>query len=97
MLDGAELVGDVEDGHAELGAELGEERRERLLRLRVDAGRRLVECEQGRFGREGARDERTLLHAAGQRPQRRVRAVTQADTFDRLPDGGAVDRVQAPE
>src|SRR5690349_21070262 len=40
-----ELVGDVDDGHAELAAELVEQRGERLLRLGVDAGRRLVEDE----------------------------------------------------
>ena len=47
VLDGAELVRDVEDRDAELVAEPGEERRERFLRLGVDAGRRLVEREEG--------------------------------------------------
>ena len=72
-LDGAELVRDVEDRHAELGVELIEQRRERVLRLDVDAGRRLVEHEQLRPGRERLRDERALLLA-------RRRAATAAAT-----------------
>jgi hypothetical protein len=46
VLDGAEFVRDVEDRGAELHAELVEQDRERLLRLGVDTGRRLVEDEQ---------------------------------------------------
>src|SRR4051794_20774207 len=52
VLDRAELVRDVEDRHTELVVEAVEQRRERLLRLDVDAGRRLVEHEQARLRRE---------------------------------------------
>ena len=45
-LDRAELVRHVQDRHAELGVQLVEEHRERILRLDVDAGRRLVQHEQ---------------------------------------------------
>src|SRR5687767_9992399 len=46
LLDGPELVRDEEDGRVELRVQLGEQHRERLLRVDVDAGRRLVEHEQ---------------------------------------------------
>src|SRR5919201_2396412 len=39
-LDGAELVRDVDDGGAQLAPQLVEQRRQRLLRRRVDACRR---------------------------------------------------------
>ena len=45
-LDGAELVRDVQDRDAELRVQAIEEAGERLLRLGVDAGRRLVEHEE---------------------------------------------------
>jgi hypothetical protein len=45
LLDRAELVRDEEDGRVELGVQLGEKHRERLLRVDVDAGRRLVQHE----------------------------------------------------
>jgi hypothetical protein len=44
-LDGSELVRDVEDRDPELAVEMREQLAERLLRLRVDAGGRLVERE----------------------------------------------------
>ena len=87
MLDGSELVRDVEDRDAELGAELGEQDGERLLGLRVDTRRRLVEREEQRLGRERLGDEGALLQAARQRAQRRVGSVAQADALDRTRDG----------
>src|SRR5437867_7103540 len=57
----AELVRHVEDRHVELTMELLEQRAQRLLALRVDAGGRLVEDEQIRIRRERLRDERPLL------------------------------------
>src|SRR5918996_1134564 len=44
-LDGAELVGDVDDGRPQLVVQAREQDGERLLRLHVDARRRLVEDE----------------------------------------------------
>ena len=80
-LDRAELVGDVEDGDAQLAVESVEELAERLLRLGVDAGRRLVEHEQRRLARERLGDERTLLLTAGERlsgGQRTVESPTRS-------------------
>ena len=51
LLDGAELVRDVQDRHVQLAAKALQQRGERLLRLDVDAGRRLVEHEQLRARR----------------------------------------------
>ena len=79
VLDGAELVGDVEDRDAELGAKLREKRGERLLRRGVDARRRLVECEQRGLGRERLGDECALLHPSGKRAQRRPRPLGEPD------------------
>jgi hypothetical protein len=74
-----------------------EERRERGLRLGVDAGRRLVEHEQRRLAGERLRDERALLLAAGEPAQRRVRAVSEADALDRLVDDRTVAPPQRPQ
>src|SRR6059058_6247873 len=51
-LDCAELVGDIEDRHTQVGVQAVEQLCEGLLRRDVDAGRRLVEDEQSRPGRE---------------------------------------------
>ena len=67
-----------------------EELRKRLLRGRVHARRRLVEREQRRLRSEGARDEGPLLHAAGERAQRRGRAIPEADAVDRLRHSAAI-------
>src|SRR3954453_17108027 len=56
-LDGAELVRPVEDRRAEIGGETGEQAAQRLLRLGVDAGGRLVEDEHRRLSCERLRDE----------------------------------------
>src|SRR5438046_2337665 len=63
VLDRPELVGDVEDRHAELAVEPLEQDGERLLRRDVDACRRLVEREQPRLAGERLRDQRALLLA----------------------------------
>ena len=64
VLHRAELVRDVHDRDAELAVERSEELCQRLLRLGVDAGCRLVENEERRLARERLRDERALLHSA---------------------------------
>ena len=86
VLDRAELVRHVDDRHAELRVQRGEKLGERLLGLGVDARRRLVEHEQRRLPGERLRDERPLLHAARQRPDRRVRDAREPDAIDRLGD-----------
>src|SRR5690349_16469527 len=63
-LDGAELVRDQQDRHAEVAVQLAEEPRKRLLRVDVDARRRLVEHEQLRPRRQRLGHERALLLAA---------------------------------
>jgi hypothetical protein len=60
-LDGAELVRDVDDRHAELLVELAQKGRERLLGIDVDPGRRLVENEKVRLACERLRDVGALL------------------------------------
>jgi hypothetical protein len=97
MLDRSELVGDVHDRRSELTVEPGEELRERLLRLGVDAGRRLVEDEQGRLPGERLGDERALLHPARESAERGVRDGAQADAADRLVDEAAIVGPQAPD
>ena len=64
-LDRAELVREEEDRHAELAVQLAEQPGERLLRVDVHAGGRLVQDEQLGLGRERLGDERPLLLAAG--------------------------------
>src|SRR6478672_6065803 len=82
VLDGSELVRHVDDRHSELAVQAGEETRDRLLGLRVHAGRRLVENEKRRLCRERLRDERSLLHAARERAKRPVGERLQADARD---------------
>jgi hypothetical protein len=64
-LDRSELVRDVEDGHLKLSVAPFQPRSECLLRLHVDAGRRLVQHQEGRLPRERLGDEGALLLAAG--------------------------------
>jgi hypothetical protein len=70
--------------------ERGEKRGERLLRLGVDARRRLVEDEERGLAGECLGDEGALLHPAGERPNRAVREGCEADAVDRLRDERAV-------
>ena len=86
VLDGAELVRDVDDRDAELTVERRQQLGERLLRLGVDAGGRLVEHEQRRLAGQRLRDERALLHPARERAERRVGDRREADPVDRLRD-----------
>ena len=58
--------------------------------LDVDARRRLVERQQRRLGGERAGDERPLLHAARERPQRVVRALREPDPPDCATDGNPI-------
>ena len=70
---------------------------ERLLRLDVDPGRRLVEREQLRACDERLGDERALLLAAGEAPDRAPGKGREANPFDRLVDRFPVDGAQAAE
>ena len=90
LLDRSELVRDVDDRHAQLAVEIGEELGERLLRLGVDAGRRLVEDQEGGLARERLRDEGSLLHPAGERANGHVRDRLEADAGDRIRDELAI-------
>src|SRR5919199_498291 len=96
-LDRAELVRDVEDGDVELAPQLVEQDGDRLLRVDVDADRRLVEHEQLRLGGERLGDERALLLAARERPERPPRLLDEADALDRALDGGPVAGAERPE
>src|SRR5439155_14918748 len=64
VLDRAELVRDVQDRDAELPMQTCEQRRERVLRIRVHARRRFVEDQEARLGRDRLGDERPLLLSA---------------------------------
>src|SRR5437773_6349148 len=97
VLDGAELVRDVEDRHAELAVQAIEQRRERLLRLDVDTRGRLVEHQEARLGRERLRDERALLLPTGEPRQRSLRERRQAHPLDRLVDRLAILGPQPPD
>jgi hypothetical protein len=97
VLDRSELVRDVHDRHAELAVEPGEELGERLLRLGVDTGGRLVENEQGRLPGKRLGDECALLHPARQRAERSVCDCVQADAADRLVDEATIVGPQAPD
>src|SRR5262245_19874323 len=97
VLDRAELVRDVEDSDPEVGVEPRQELAERLLALRVDAGRRLVEREQPWFARERLRDQRALLLAARETAELRIRPVPEADELDRLVDALAIGATQPPD
>src|SRR5918992_3412243 len=83
-LDRPELVGDVEDRHRELAVEPVEQRGQRLLRLRVDAGGGLVEHEERRLACQRLGDERPLLLAARETVDGPRRGVRQPDALDRL-------------
>ena len=96
-LDRAELVRDVEDGDRSSRWRRSSRPGERLLRLDVDPGRRLVQHEQRRLGGERLRDERPLLLAARERAQRHVGALGQPDPLDRLGDDRAVAAAQRAE
>src|SRR4029079_2005916 len=84
--DGAELVRHVHDRRPELLVQLRKKLRELLLRLHVDAGRRLVEDEQRWFGGESLRDEGTLLLSSGEGLDGRGGAIGEPDARDRLVD-----------
>jgi len=57
----------------------------RLSRLRVERGERLVEQEQLRVGREGAREVDALLHTAGELGRPAVGEAGETDEIDQLP------------
>jgi hypothetical protein len=94
MLDGSELVGDVDDRDSELAVQVGEEIGQRLLRLGVDTRRRLVENQERWLPGECLRDERALLHPAGESPDRCIGHRLEADAADRLRDKRAIRMTQ---
>ncbi len=96
-LDGPELVGDVDDRHAEIRVQLIEQRGQGLLRLRIDTCGRLVQNEERRAARKGLRNEGTLLHAAGERPDGNICLSRQTDALDRLGDELAITPAHRPE
>src|SRR2546423_7056853 len=89
-LDRAELVGDEEDGRAELAVELVEQGGERLLRVDVDPGRRLVEDEQLGLSGECLGDQGALLLPSREGGDRASGESIEADPLDRGFDPGAV-------
>ena len=97
LLDGSELVRHVEDRDRELAVQPVEQRRQRLLRLDVDARRRLVEHEQRRLPGKRLRDEGALLLPAGERPQRPPSDAREADAGDRLVDRVEIAAAQGSE
>ena len=97
VLDRAELVRDVEDGDAQLPVQPREQRRERILRVGVDAGGRLVEDQQPRLCGDRLSDEGALLLAAGEGGDRLVGLFGQADAVDRRVDGVAIVGGERPE
>src|SRR4051794_33730524 len=90
VLDRAELVRDVEDGDVELAVQSGEQCGERLLRVGVDTGRRLVEDQQPRLRGDRLRDEGALLLPAGEGCNGLACLVAETDAGDRALDGLAV-------
>lgn len=64
--DDAEIVGDEDDGHVEIPAELGEEVHDLLLDGDVEGGGGLVGDEELGLGAEGHGDHDALLHAAAE-------------------------------
>jgi len=78
----------------ELAVQAMEKVAERLLRFHVDAGRRLVEHEEARTGRERLGDERALLLPAGEGREPPPRKVAQTDALERLVDGDSVVSAQ---
>ena len=71
-----------------------EQRGERVLCFDVDPGRRLVEHEQPRPGRQRLRDERSLLLAAREPVQRALRKLRQSDALEGGVDGLTVGALQ---
>ena len=60
----AEIVGDIEHRHAKPRAQIDQQRDDLLLRRHVEAGRRLVEHDEGRVAGERHGDADALLLAA---------------------------------
>ena len=76
--------------------ELLEERGERLLRVYVDTGGRLVEDEQVRMRCKGLGQERTLLLSAREPAQDRPALVRETHPLDRLVDERAIAAPEEP-
>ena len=98
VLDRAELVRDVEDrSRRSSRVEPGEQSGERVLRVGVDAGGRLVEDQEPRLGAIALAMNARCCWPAGQRRDRLVCLRGQADARDRGVDGAAVVGRQRPE
>src|SRR6185295_10989591 len=61
---GLEVMADVDHGHAALAVQVGERVGEPAPQQRVEARERLVEQQEARVGREGAREGEALALAA---------------------------------
>jgi hypothetical protein len=95
--DGAEVVADEDDRQPEVRLKTLDEFDEPLLAGRVDAGRRLVQEQQLRAGREGARDVRALQLPAGQFADGLVGVVGDADALEQRVGEREVGRRVAAE
>src|SRR2546422_10504954 len=96
-LDGAELVRDEEDRHAELAVKLVEQGGEGLLRADVDACSWLVEDEELGLSGERLGDEGALLLTAREARDHRVRLFSEPDPLDRSVDRGAIRAAEAAD
>ena len=88
--DRAELVRHQQHRRAVLGREVHERVAEQSLRLRVDAGDRLVEHEQLGIADERLGDEHALLLAAGELAHAAAAQVAERDRLEGVVDGVAV-------
>ena len=80
------LVGDEEDGEAEVAAQLTEERDDRRRRFGVEAGGRLVGEQDGRAQREGSGDAHPLPLSAGELVREVVGTIGEAHPLEQLAD-----------
>ena len=79
-----DVVGDEQDGDAELAATAADEILQVGAGLRVDGGERLVHQQHLRLVRDGAGDRHALLHAAGELPRVGLARVGETDRVQRV-------------
>ena len=81
-----DVVGDEEEGHAEVAPDLADQVLQVGPGLRVDGGERLVHQQHAGLVRDGTRDGHPLLHTAGELPGVCAVGVGQSDGTQRLRD-----------